>query len=215
MKYNRIFALLFTFILLSVGCNHSDKPNDSLSIEKGEPDMVKTYAGIPSTACQVAENEYFIIFLNDEALEDSIEGLPTIKQVSLWKFDKKMEVGKKILLTHPHADGSWFTMDHSVVVPLDYISTISEVTILSWEGQPLRLLAEGCSDYRNVQSFILDDNCDEAICLPTNRGLIGVSEEEGFLIMQSYGYYEDGGRYNIIDAFDVNGNRVSSMSVMR
>ena len=33
--------------------------------------------------------------------------------------------------------------------------------------------------------------------------------------MQSYEYYEDGGRYNIIEAFDVSGNRVSSMSVKK
>jgi hypothetical protein len=29
--------------------------------------------------------------------------------------------------------------------------------------------------------------------------------------MQSYAYYEDGGRYNIIEAFDQQGNRITSM----
>jgi hypothetical protein len=103
-------------------------------------------------------------------------------------------------------------MEHSVSIPLDSIPTISKVTILSWESEPLKILAEGCSDYRNVQSFIIDINSDKAICLPTNRGLIGVSEEDALLIMQSYAYYEDGGRFNVIEAFDaVYGNRISTM----
>jgi hypothetical protein len=85
------------------------------------------------------------------------------------------------------------------------------VKILSCKGEPLKLLVEGCSYYRNVQSFIINEDSAIAICLPTNRGLIGVSEEDGFLIMESYNYYKDGGRYNIIEAYDNNGYRISSM----
>ena len=103
-------------------------------------------------------------------------------------------------------------MDHAVSIPVDSIPTIQKVTILSWEGEPLKLLVEGCSDYRNVESFIIEEGKDSAICLPTNRGLIGISEEDGLLIMQSYAYYEEGGRYNIIEAFDTDGNRISSMT---
>ncbi len=103
-------------------------------------------------------------------------------------------------------------MEHSVSIPLDSIPTITKVTILSWPNEPMKLLAEGSSDYRNVKSFIISEDSANAICLPTNRGLIGISEEDGLLIMQSYDYYEDGGRYNIIEAFDViQGIRVSSM----
>lgn len=183
---------------LVIGCGHSVR-------DKSE------YSDIPTTAQIVAENEYYVVFLNDEAIGDSIEGLGAIKQVSLWTFDKAKKSAKKILLSHPHAEGRWFSMEHSVTIPLDSIPTISKVTILSWRGEPLKLLAEGCSDYRNVESFIIDINSGQAICLPTNRGLIGISEEEGLLIMQSYAYYEEGGRYNIIEVFDQQGNRIISM----
>jgi sporulation protein YlmC with PRC-barrel domain len=169
------------------------------------------YSGIPSTAQAVAENEYYVVFLNDEAIGDSIEGLGAIKQVSLWTFDKDKKSAKKILLSHPNADASKFSMEHSVTIPQDSIPTISKVIILSWRSEPLKLLVEGCSDYRNVESFIIDTNSDQAICLPTNRGLIGISEEECLLIMQSYAYYEGGGRYNIIEAYDQQGNRIASM----
>ena len=117
-----------------------------------------------------------------------------------------------LMMSHPHANGSWFTMEHAVKIPLDSIPTITKVIILSWEGEPLKLFAEGTSDFRNILSFIIDTNSDKAICLPTNRGLIGVSEEDALLIMQSYAYYEDGGRFNVIEAFDaVYGNRISTM----
>ncbi len=185
---------------LMMSCGNSEK-NES------------EYSGIPSTAQSVAENEDYVVFLNDEAIGDSIEGLGSIKQVSLWSFDKDKRLANKILLSHPQADGSWFSMEHSVSIPLDSIPTISKVTILSWKGEPLRLLVEGCSDYRNVESFIIGNNSDQAICLPTNRGLIGISEEECLLIMQSYAYYEGGGRHNIIEAYDQQGNRIASMEV--
>ena len=170
------------------------------------------YKGIPSTAYTIAENDSVIVFLNDEAIEDSIDGLPPLKQVSLWSYHKNKKEGRKILLSHPHTKMAFLNMEHSVSIPLDSIPTITKVTILSWPNEPLKLLAEGCSDYRNVESFIINEGSDSTICLPTNRGIVGVSEEDGLLIMQSYDYYEDGGRYNIIEAFDVKGIRVSSMN---
>ena len=169
------------------------------------------FDSIPSNAYFVAENEEWKIFLNDEATGDSIEGVGAVNQVSLWTYNKSKKSVKMLMLSHPHANGSWFTMEHAVKIPLDSIPTISKVTVLSWKGESLKLLVEGCSDYRNVQSFIIDAESDQAICLPTNRGLIGVSEEDGLLIMQSYAYYEDGGRYNKIQAFNLIGKRIASM----
>lgn len=169
------------------------------------------FDSIPSNAYFVAENEEWKIFLNDEATGDSIEGVGAVKQVSLWTYNKSKKSVKMLMMSHPHANGSWFTMEHAVKIPLDSIPTISKVTVLSWKGESLKLLVEGCSDYRNVQSFIIDAESDQAICLPTNRGLIGVSEEDGLLIMQSYAYYEDGGRYNKIQAFNFIGKRIASM----
>ena len=169
------------------------------------------FDSIPSNAYFVAENEEWKIFLNDEATGDSIEGVGAVKQVSLWTYNKSKKSVKMLMMSHPHANGSWVTMEHAVKIPLDSIPTISKVTVLSWKGESLKLLVEGCSDYRNVQSFIIDAESDQAICLPTNRGLIGVSEEDGLLIMQSYAYYEDGGRYNKIQAFNLIGKRIASM----
>ena len=195
--------VIFLIVLVFCGCNSSSVSEDNKGV---------MYKDIPSTAYSVAENDSSIVFLNDEAIGDSIEGLPSIKQVSLWVYDKNRREGKKILLSHPNTNMDFLHMEHSVCIPLDSIPTVTKVIILSWPNEPLKLLVEGCSDYRNVKSFIISEDSANAICLPTNRGLIGISEEDGLLIMQSYDYYEDGGRYNIIEAFDVKGIRVSSMN---
>ena len=200
---NKSFHIvIFLIVLVFCGCNSSSESGNKEDI----------YKGIPSSAYAVAENDSFIVFLNDEAIEGSIEGLPSIKQVSLWMYQKNKKEGRKILLSHPHTNMTFLNMERSVSIPLDSIPTITKVTILSWSNEPMKLLAEGCSDYRNVKSFIISEDSANAICLPTNRGLIGISEEDGLLIMQSYDYYEDGGRYNIIEAYDDRGNRISSMN---
>lgn len=201
---NKSFHIvIFLIVLVFCGCNSSSVSEDNKGV---------MYKDIPSTAYSVAENDSVIVFLNDEAIADSIEGLPSIKQVSLWVYDKNRKEGKKILLSHPNTNMAFLNMEHSVCVPLDSIPTVTKVIILSWPNESLKLLVEGCSDYRNVKSFIISEDSANAICLPTNRGLIGISEEDGLLIMQSYDYYEDGERYNIIEAFDVKGLRVSSMN---
>ena len=198
-----LYVAAFLIVSVTCGCNSSS----------GSGNGEEMYKGIPSTAYTIAENDSVIVFLNDEAIEDSIDGLPPLKQVSLWSYHKNKKEGRKILLSHLHTNMAFLNMEHSVSIPLDSIPTITKVTILSWPNEPLKLLVEGCSDYRNVESFIINEDSDSAICLPTSRGIVGVSEEDGLLIMQSYDYYEDGGRYNIIEAFDVKGIRVSSMNV--
>lgn len=78
--------------------------------------------------------------------------------------------------------------------------------------KPLTLLLESKPDLRNVISCIWKEGADSLITLPTNAGLIGISEEEGLLIMQSYEYYRQGGRYNRIEAYDLDGHLLGAMS---
>ena len=61
----------------------------------------------------MAENEDWKIFLNDEAIGDSIEGVGAVKQVSLWTYNKREKSVKKLLMPHPHADGRKLSMEKS------------------------------------------------------------------------------------------------------
>ena len=160
---------------------------------------------IPKSAYVAAENKDVVVLLNHEDAND-------IPQVSLWMRYKETHKETKLLTTHPHAKRDCQKYEGSVRIPVDSIATISKVTIISYVDEPVKLLVEGCPDYRNVESFIIPENSKDAICLPTTNGLIGIAEEEYLLIMESYEYYEEGGRYSKIDAFDRDGNLISSMS---
>lgn len=160
--------------------------------------------GIPSNAQCITETFYHQLYLM-HSIEDSLK-------VFLFSYNKESSIARLILTTNPQACGDGLAHEESYPIPVSNIKTVQKATILSWKDEPLTILIEYCTDHRNVESIIFKEGNDEAIHLPTNRGMLGVSEEEGLLIMQSYGYYAGGGRYNTIDAFDKEGNRLSSMS---
>ena len=194
-----LYALLLSIILF--GCNEG---ND-------------WYEGIPITAKLVAEDPRYAVFTNVEGYEDSTRFAPhdpPLEQVSLWAYDKREQKAERMMLSHLHTRGDRYNTTESFRMPADSIETIHKVVIISFPEEPLTVLVEACTDYRNRHSFILTLGDDEAICLPTNRGFIGFSEEDDFLIMQSYEYYDCGGRYNRIEAFDWKGKRICSMDAV-
>lgn len=77
--------VVFLIVFLFCGCSSSSVSEDNKDV---------MYKGIPSTAYSIAENDSVIVFINDEAIEDSIEGLPSIKQVSLWAYNKNRKKGE-------------------------------------------------------------------------------------------------------------------------
>ena len=173
------------------------------------------YKGIPATAKLVAEDAHFAVFTNVEAYDTvTIGDWPPLEQVSLWAYDKQRKEAEMMLLTHLDTDGSRYNTTESFSMPADTVPTIQRVVIISYPDENLKLLVEGCRDYRNVNSFIVELGKKEAIYIPTNRGFIGFSEEKHLLVMQSYDYYPCGGRYNRIEAFDCEGKRICSMDAM-
>lgn len=57
--------VIFLIVLVFWGCNSSSESGNKEDI----------YKGIPSSAYAVAENDSVIVFINDETIADSIEGL--------------------------------------------------------------------------------------------------------------------------------------------
>lgn len=173
------------------------------------------YKGIPASAELVAEDTHYAVFTNVEAYDTvTIGDWPPLEQVSLWAYDKQRQEAEMMLLTHLNTDGSRYNTTESFSMPADTIPTIQRVVIISYPDENLKLLVEGCRDYRNVKSFVVELGEKEAIYLPTNRGFIGFSEENHLLVMQSYDYYPSGGRYNRIEAFDCEGKRICSMDAI-
>lgn len=194
-----ISAVLSFAILLS--CNKAEQYKSKID-----------YNGIPVTAKLVAEDSHYVVFTNVESYDTvTIGDWPPLEQVSLWAFDKQKQKSEMMFLTHLDTNGSRYDTTEPFSMPTDTIPTIQCVTIISYPEENLKLLVEGCCDYRNVESFIVELGKKDAICLPTNRGFIGFSEEDHLLIMESYHYYPCGGRYNRIEAFDCEGKRICSM----
>lgn len=190
MKNSRLFVMIICAVALCtfmVGCR------DSI---------------IPKSATVVAEDDNVVVFLNQE---DKSE----IPQKSLWIRYKETNKEKRLLVTHPHAKADWKQYWQSVKIHVDSIPSIGCVTIVSsYKDEPVILLVEGSSDHRNIDSFIISDTSEYAIGLPASSGLLGISKEEGLLIMESYDYYKGGGRYSRIAAFDLNGTKIDSMAPM-
>ena len=63
-----LYVAAFLIVSVTCGCNSSS----------GSGNGEEMYKGIPSTAYTIAENDSVIVFLNDEAIEDSIDGLPPL-----------------------------------------------------------------------------------------------------------------------------------------
>ena len=163
---------------------------------------------IPNTATVVAEDDNVVVYLNKEDNSET-------PQKSLWIRYKETNEEKCLVVTHPHAKADWQQFTQSVRIPADSIQTIGRVTIVSsFKKDPLILLVEGSSDHRNIDSFIITDTSKDAIGLPTSSGLVGISQEDGLLIMESYDYQKGGGRYSRIEAFDLEGNKIDSMAPM-
>lgn len=190
MKNSRLFIMIICVVTLCtfmVGCR------DSI---------------MPKSATVVAEDDNVVVYLNQEDNSET-------PQKSLWIRYKETNEDKCLVVTHPHAKADWQQYWQSVKIHFDSIPSIGCVTIVSsYKDEPVILLVEGSSDHRNIDSFIISDTSEYAIGLPANSGLVGISQEEGLLIMESYDYYKGGGRYSRIAAFDLKGNIIDSMAPM-
>lgn len=135
----------------------------------------------------------------------------------LYAYDRKTGETKDLLRTSP-CSRMFASLDYENVcsVHKDSLLRIDKVTILWSYNDTMYLAIEECADMSNpnTHTFIFNERSDSLIHLPTNAGLMGLTTEEGYLVMQSYEYrYDVGGRYNVIDVYDVNGQRLARQSL--
>ena len=136
----------------------------------------------------------------------------------LYSYYKKTEVTKELLRTSPHSR-MYASLDYenACSVHKDSLLRIDKVTILWSYNDTMYLAIEECADMSdpNTHTFIFNERSDSLIHLPTNAGLMGLTTEEGFLVMQSYEFrYDVGGRYNVIEVYNISGGRVCSMPLL-
>ena len=134
----------------------------------------------------------------------------------LYSYDKKTGEHKDILRTSPYSL-MYASLDYENVcsVHKDSLLCFDKVTILWDFNDTMYLAIEDSADMSNpnTHTFIFNEKSDSLIHLPPNAGLMGLTSEEGHLVMQSYEYYDLGGRFNLIDVYDYGGQKVASMSL--
>ena len=162
--------------------------------------------------CRPAEN------VMAENYEYKITSVENDGQMILRSYNKATGQIQDLLSTHP-LSRMYAALDYENVsaVHKDSLLYIDKVTLLWSSGDTLYLALEDCADASdpNTHTFIFNEKSDSLIHLPSNAGLMGLTSEEGHLVVQSYEYYFDeiGGRYNTIDVYDVNGVLISSTSL--
>lgn len=77
------------------------------------------------------------------------------------------------------------------------------------------VVVNGTIDKMNtIYTFIVDKDAGKAILLPSNRGCVGFTSEDGLPICQSCRHYSDTrfGRYSVVSVYDLDGKLVKEMS---
>lgn len=167
---------------------------------------------LPATAQCVSDDGQRKLYLNLErkATEDDPANV-----MSVWLTENGRTT--KLLTTNPSAEGAWSRMTggNAASVDIRQIATADKAIFIPYDQNLIYL--EGCPDARNVYSYILNISTNTAIQLPSNAGVAGlVGEDETYIVMQSYRYdYENGGRYSVLQVYDLNGQFFKELSLQK
>ena len=100
--------------------------------------------------------------------------------------------------------------ERSVMVHKDSVKTITSVHVLSYPDEPLVLLLQDASTTSVCYSYIQKEGSDSLILLPSCGDFLGVSYDDGLIIMDSY-YYDDKGRHGVVQGYTFDGEKVCEM----
>ena len=98
----------------------------------------------------------------------------------------------------------------SVKVHKDSVKTITLVHVLSYPDEPLVRLLQDVSNKSVCYSYIQKEGSDSLILLSSCGEFLGVSHDDGLIIMDSY-YYDGNGRHGIVQGYTFDGEKVCEM----
>ena len=100
--------------------------------------------------------------------------------------------------------------ERSVMVHKDSVMTITRVHVLSYPDEPLVRLLQDVSNTSVCYSYIEKEGSDSLILLPSCGEFLGVSYDDGLIIMDSY-CYDDNGRHGVVQGYTFDGKKVCEM----
>ena len=145
----------------------------------------------------------------------SVNGRDGVYVVTIWKYYKKQNDIQEIVTAHPMADLLWYNPDkkHGVTLGLDSVFVASEAMLVPLN--PDLIVVNGKIDKMEATyTFLVDKDAGKAILLPSNRGCVGFTSEEGLPICLSFRHHANGepGRFSVVSVYDEKGNLVKEMS---
>ena len=164
---------------------------------------------IPKTANRVDSHFQIAVYVNEDKApdEDDLCGVYTV-----WLADERAGTAKKLCQTNPNAQAQWEKMkkedSDAVEVPIDQIAIASKAYVTPYG----KVIVEGCPDARNVWTYIIDPDKGTAKQFPSTEGVMEIDWEKEEIILASYGYDIELGRYTYNRAYSVDGKfiRVAS-----
>lgn len=165
--------------------------------------------GLPRTAVLTDADYDILVYINIDQ-QGQEDWKPSIS--SLYVFDKKQRKLSKLFTTTPATDFAWYNAHGTASRDCQFtdIHDAYDAKILPYHK---KLVVDGCFDFRNTFSYLIDLETQSVKLLPTNAGLCGFTGEEGYIVMNSYAYNNAltengdpaGGRHTVLSIFDENG----------
>lgn len=219
----RIMLLLsLSLIIILGGChtkNESNKDEEqqnvtptadsTLSASDATPtsvndDGILDISEMPSTAKRLNNHFQYAVYTNEERVMEDFDDAIVY---SIWLADERTGTVRKICETNPKAEAQWEKMSDEqadgVAVALDQIASAEKAWIAP--GDVSKVIVQGCPDGRNEWTYIIDTDAKTAIQLPSTEGVASLDWEKKEIIVASYGYHSEGGRYTFLSAYDNNG----------
>lgn len=219
----RIMLLLsISLIIILGGChtkNESNKDEEqqnvtptadsTLSASDATPtsvndDGILDIIEMPSTAKRLNNHFQYAVYTNEERVMEDFDNAIVY---SIWLADERTGTVRKICETNPKAEAQWEKMSDEqadgVAVALDQIASAEKAWIAP--GDVSKVIVQGCPDGRNEWTYIIDTDAKTAIQLPSTEGVASLDWEKKEIIVASYGYHSEGGRYTFLSAYDNNG----------
>ena len=151
----------------------------------------------------------------DAILLRSVNGRDGVYVVTIWKYYKKQNDIQEIVTVHPMADLLWYNPDKKHGVMLGIYSVFVASGAMLVPLNPDLIVINGKIDKMEATyTFLVDKDAGKAILLPSNRGCVGFTSEEGLPICLSFRHHANGepGRYSVVSIYDEKGNLVKEMS---
>ena len=222
-KLNVVFISIFVLLCL-YSCENGAKKSqlDNAKVQfyneeswKFSPAKIRRLVEryhLPNNTVVADEDENAVLLMSVNG-RDSVSGDHII---TLWKYYKQQRDIQEVVTSHPLADLTWYTPNdkHGISIGMDSVFTIKEA-MLQPVFDSLIVVNGTLGEIGPIYSFIIDADTKKAILLPSNRGCIGFTSEEGLPICQScrrYGIREFD-ECSVVSVYDWNGKLVKEMSL--